>query len=109
MEHLPLLCLMLRYNHVHGEVPYAPGASFATVASVATWIFTLSPVWCRMSLTLCKFCYEGEWTCFRRRVFEVVRQAKFSFIKCLPSRRSGRASSLLEERSLVMPCAREFI
>ena len=30
----------------------------------------------RRSLTLCEFCYEGEWTRFGRRVLEVVRRAR---------------------------------
>jgi hypothetical protein len=34
---------------------------------------------------LCEFCYEGKWTRFRRRVFEVVRLAQLSLVGCAES------------------------
>jgi hypothetical protein len=37
------------------------------------------------TVTLCEFCYEGEWTRFGRRAFEVVRPVKLFLVDCAES------------------------
>jgi hypothetical protein len=37
------------------------------------------------TVTLCEFCYEGEWTHFGRRVFEVVKPAQLYLVDCAES------------------------
>ena len=37
------------------------------------------------TLTLCEFCYEGEWTRFGRQVFEVVRPVQLYLLECAES------------------------
>jgi hypothetical protein len=37
------------------------------------------------TLTLCEFCFQGEWTRFGRRVFEVVRPAQLFLVDCAES------------------------
>ena len=37
------------------------------------------------TLTLCEFCYEGEWTRFGRRVFEVVKVSHLFLVGCAES------------------------
>jgi len=37
------------------------------------------------TISLCEFCYEGEWTRVGRRVFEVVRPSEFFLVDCAES------------------------